>query len=80
MARPAKANADGTPAVKREVGPKTLFLIFKPGTDPAFVDGVKNSMAAVTMNSRALIKNLQGGNPAPFLSFVVEAEKRAKGE
>jgi hypothetical protein len=37
-------------------------------------------MGAVTMNSRALIKNLQGGSPAPFLSFQVEAEKRAKGE
>lgn len=77
MARPAKTvNADGTPAVKREVGPKTLYLIFAPGTDPDFVNTVKSSMAAVTMNSRALIKNLQGGNPAPFLSFTVEAEKR----
>ncbi|CAB4150455.1 hypothetical protein UFOVP568_31 [uncultured Caudovirales phage] len=77
MARPAKTqNADGTPVVKREIGPKTLYLIFQPGTDPALVDAFKASMAVVTMNSRALIKNLQGGSPAPFVSFQVEAEKR----
>ncbi len=79
MARtPRDPNA--APAAKRDVGPKTLYLIFKPGTDPALVDQLKDAMGAVTMNSRALIKNLQGGSPAPFLSFQVEAEKRAKGE
>mgnify|MGYP007071567188 CR=1 FL=1 len=77
----ARAPKDpSAPAVKREVGPKTLYLIFRPGTDPSIVDSFKNDVQVVTMNSRALIKNLQGGTPAPFVSFQVEAEKRAKGE
>lgn len=75
MARTPR-DPSAAPAVKREVGPKTLYLIFQPGTDPALVDAFKASMAVVTMNSRALIKNLQGGSPAPFVSFQVEAEKR----
>ena len=79
MARAPK-DPSAAPAAKREVGPKTLYLIFNPGTDPAIVDAFKANVAVVTMNSRALIKNLQGGTPAPFVSFQVEAEKRAKGE
>ncbi len=81
MARPAKTNVDGTPAkAARPVGPKTLFLIFNPGTDPALVDAFKANLASVTMNGRSLIKALQGGTPSPFLSYTVQAEKRGAGE
>ncbi len=79
MAR-APRDPSAAPAQKREVGPKTLYFIFAPGTDPELVNSVRASVQTVTMNGRALLKNLQGGTPAPFLTFTVEAEKRSKGE
>ena len=80
MARPAKANADGTPKVTRPVGPKTLYIIFAPGTDAGVVSAAKEAIAEVTMNSRALIRSLQGGSVAPFLTYTIEVEKRGGGE
>ena len=73
-------SATGEKKVARPVGPKSLFLIFKPGTDPAFVQQVSASIGEVTMNGRALIRALSGGQTAPFLTYKVEAEKRGSKE
>jgi hypothetical protein len=77
MARTPKS-ADGSPKPARPVGPKTLYIVFPHGTDPATVEAVRN--AQVTFNGRVLLKALAGGSPAPFLTFTIEAEKRNKAE
>jgi hypothetical protein len=69
-------SATGEKKAVRPVGPKSLFLIFKPGTDPAFVREVSDAIGEVTMNGRALIRALSGGQASPFLTYKVEAEKR----
>lgn len=79
MARPAKApavNPDGTPKAKRVVGPRPAYIIFKQGTDPAFVAEVANSVDTVTLNGRALLKAITGGNMRPFLEYTVHVEAR----
>lgn len=74
------ATATSEKKVTRPVGPKNLYLIFKPGTPADFVQQVRDAIGDVTMNSRALIRALQGGTQAPFLTYTVEAEKRSPKE
>lgn len=82
----ARKNAETTATegaeakAKRVLGPKNVYLIFKPGTDPAVAQGFKDQIAEVTMNSRAVLKAISGGNMAPFLTYEVKVEHREKGE
>ena len=77
MARPAKANVDGTPAKPaRPVGPKKLYLILNEGADK---EAVKASIAQVTFNGRKLLEALAGGEgTAPFLIYKIEVDKRGE--
>lgn len=76
-----KAPTTGEKAkVKRVVGPRTVFVIFKEGTDSALVEQMKARVETLTMNGRVLLKNLQGGNVRPFLSYTVHVEPKGEGD
>ncbi len=80
MARTPKTSADGSVKPARPVGPKTLYIVFAPGTDPAVVEAAKAAIQNVTFNGRVLLAALQGGTPAPFLTYKIASELRNKGE
>lgn len=73
---PATAAAGEKAKAKRVVGPRTVFVIFKEGTDPALVEQMKSAVDTLTMNGRVLLRNLQGGNVRPFLSYTVHVEPK----
>jgi hypothetical protein len=80
----ANAAAASAPAdkakVKREIGPRDLYVLFKPGTPAEVVEATKAAIGSVTMNGRALLKHLQGGSGQQFISYKVDAEKRSPKE
>lgn len=81
MARPSKPVDPNAPAkAKRPIGPRTVFLVFKEGTDPAVVNAAKDALEEVTLNSRTLLKMLTGGNLKPFLQYKVQVEARDGGD
>lgn len=65
-------------AKPRAVGPRTVFMIFREGTDSAFVQQVEASIEKLTMNGRVLLDNLKGGKQRPFITSIVEVTP--KGE
>src|ERR1041384_932473 len=73
MAKPTSVT--GTPTRKRPrvLGPRTLWLILKPGTDP---EQVREVIEKVTFNGRTVLNQMGGGVAPPTVKFVVDVEKR----
>lgn len=75
MARTPKTT-DGSTTKPRQQGPRTLFLVLKPGTDVA---SVRASIEAVTFNGRKMLDMISGNNePAPFLTYKIVSDKRGQ--
>ncbi len=76
MARTPKTTDGSVPQKPRQQGPRTLFLVLKPGTDVA---AVRASIEAVTFNGRKMLDMISGNNePAPFLTYKIVADKRGQ--
>jgi hypothetical protein len=83
MANPTKnapAAAGEKAKAKRVLGPRKLFIIFKPGTDRAYADEVNRSIQEITMNGRAMLDRLSGGDVVPFITRKIEVTARADGD
>ena len=76
MARTPRTTDGSAPKQVRQQGPRTLFLVLKPGTDVA---NVRASIDAVTFNGRKMLDMISGSNePAPFLTYKIVSDKRGQ--
>jgi hypothetical protein len=78
LATAALGNAPGQQKEKKKrvVGPRTLWIVLKPGSDPA---AVKEQIDAVTFNGREVLRNMGTGTTPAVIKFEVAAEKRGQG-
>lgn len=72
---PAAANVANAKKSRRPSGPRTLYVILKPGTDVA---AVREMISKVTFNGRTVLNDM-GDAPPAVLRFTVDVEKRGNG-
>lgn len=61
----------------RPLGPRTLWLILKPGADAA---ALREQIQAVTFNGREVLKNMGTGETPSVIKMQVSADKRNPSE
>lgn len=78
LATAALSNAPGQQKEKkrRNIGPRTLWIVLKPGSDPA---AVKEQIEGVTFNGREVLKSMGTGVTPAVIKYEVSAEKRGQG-
>lgn len=76
LASVATSNAPGQVKKRRVVGPRTLWIVLKPGSDPA---AVRDQIEAVTFNGREVLKSMGTGATPAVIKYEVAAEKRGNG-
>ncbi len=77
----AAPSADATkrkPQVRKQ-GPRTVYVLFNEGTDPALISQFQGALSKLTMNGRALLDALKGGKQVPFLNLTIEVEPKDGG-
>lgn len=75
MARTPTSTTPGQAKQKRprQLGPRTLWLILKPGTDP---QTVRDAIDKVTFNGRTVLSQMGSGAAPPAVKFTVDIERR----
>lgn len=82
---PATANADGTTAAaekpKRVNGPRSVFIVFKPGTTSEQIAAVRDVIGEVTMSRNTVFKKIElasqsGEAVTPFMTFTVKVDPK----
>lgn len=73
LATTAASTAPGQVKKRRVVGPRTLWIVLKPGSDPA---AVRDQIEAVTFNGREVLKSMGTGATPAVIKYEVAAEKR----
>ena len=84
----ATTNADGSPAAakpKRVVGPRNVFIVFKPGTTSEQIAAVREAIGEVTMSRNTVFNQVQqaslkGEAVTPFMTFTVKVDPRGEAE
>jgi hypothetical protein len=83
MANPnQKAAASGAKEkAKRVLGPRTVYVMFKPGTAPEIVAAAREHIQTLTMNGRVILDRMGTGETIPpFLKYTVEVKERQSGD
>lgn len=83
MAKPPNAvaasskNDDKPKRSPRQTGPRTLWIVLKPGSDAA---AVRDLIDSVTFNGREVLKSMGTGVTPAVIKMQVAAEKREVNE
>jgi hypothetical protein len=73
------ASAGDAPAKRKQtrpLGPKVLWLLFKPGTDPALVAQFNGAVDLLTGTGRKVLEAMSNGTPQPFVKITLQSDKR----
>ncbi len=77
VATTASANGQAKRRVSRPLGPRTLWIVLKPGTDAA---AIREQIESVTFNGREVLKSMGTGETPAVIKMHVAAEKRAPSQ
>lgn len=63
---------------KRVLGPRTVYVMFKPGTPQEVVQAAREGIQTLTMNGRVILEKMGSGEAIPpFLKYTVEVKERS---